>query len=140
VQARPPIAYNGIAHLAGQLANNHDGDIRVQTAGTLARIDVLLAEAGIDKSRILPVTIYLKDIDADFAGLNEVWEAWVTGGQGPAWACVEVAMFKPSLLVEMSVIAVRADACRSLHNPKAPCTGARSLVPTFKYRAYVLRE
>jgi enamine deaminase RidA (YjgF/YER057c/UK114 family) len=75
LQARSPIAYNGIAHLAGQLANNHDSDIRVQTAGTLARIDVLLAEAGVDKSRTLPVIIYLKDIDADFAGLSEVWEA-----------------------------------------------------------------
>ena len=49
----------------------------------------------------------IHDIINDFAGLNEVWEAWVAEGHAPARACVEAAMFKPSLLVEMSVVAVQ---------------------------------
>lgn len=101
------VIHNGVVYLAGQLANDHEGDIRQQTAETLANIDALLAEAGSDKTRILSVTIYLKDIEADFAGLNEVWESWVGEAAAPARACVEAAMFKPSLLVEMSVVAVQ---------------------------------
>lgn len=101
------VIHNGVVYLAGQLANNHEGDIRTQTVETLANIDALLAEAGSHKSKILSVTIYLKDIETDFAGLNEVWETWVADGAAPARACVEAAMFKSSLLVEMSVIAAQ---------------------------------
>jgi enamine deaminase RidA (YjgF/YER057c/UK114 family) len=102
------VTHNGIVYLAGQLANNHEADIRTQTAETLANIDTLLAEVGSDKSKILSVTIYLKDIETDFADLNEAWEDWVAEGQAPARACVEAAMFKPGLLVEMSVVAVQS--------------------------------
>ncbi|MFJ4346394.1 RidA family protein [Pseudomonas sp. NPDC089401] len=102
------VIHNGIVHLAGQLANNHDGDIRTQTRETLANIDALLAQAGSDKSQILSVTIYLKDIQNDFAAMNEIWESWVAEGHSPARACVEAAMFKSTLLVEMAVVAVQS--------------------------------
>ena len=82
------VIHNGTVHLAGQLADDYDGDIREQTRQTLANIDRYLAEAGSDKTRILSVTIYLKDM-ADYAGLNEVYDAWVAEGAAPARACVE---------------------------------------------------
>ncbi len=99
------VIHNGTVHLAGQLADDYDGDIREQTRQTLASIDRLLAEAGSDKSRILSVTIYLKDMAADYAGLNEVWDAWVANGAAPARACVEARLYDPRVRVEMMVVA-----------------------------------
>ncbi|MDH1053979.1 RidA family protein [Aquipseudomonas alcaligenes] len=101
------VIHNGTIHLAGQLADDYDGDIREQTRQTLANIDRYLAEAGSDKTRILSVTIYLKDM-ADYAGLNEVYDAWVAEGAAPARACVEAKLYDPRVLVEMMVVAAQA--------------------------------
>ncbi|MCY1287033.1 putative aminoacrylate peracid reductase RutC [compost metagenome] len=99
------VIHNGAVYLAGQLADDLSGDIRQQTRETLASIDRLLAEAGSDKSRILSATIYLKDIDADYAGLNAEWDAWLVPGSAPARACVAAHMYKPAVLVEISIVA-----------------------------------
>jgi len=101
------VIHNGTVYLAGQLADDYDGDIREQTRQTLANIDRYLAEAGSDKTRILSVTIYLKDM-ADYAGLNEVYDAWVAEGAAPARACVEAKLYDPRVLVEMMVVAAQA--------------------------------
>jgi enamine deaminase RidA (YjgF/YER057c/UK114 family) len=97
--------HNGTVYLAGQLADDYSGDIVQQTRETLANIDAMLAEAGSDKSRILSVTIYLRDMARDYAGLNQVWDAWVAPGAAPGRACVEAAMYRPEVLVEMMVVA-----------------------------------
>ncbi len=99
------VIHNGTVYLAGQLADHLDGDIRQQTRETLASIDRLLAEAGSDKSRILSVTVYLKDIAADYAGMNAEWDAWVAAGASPARATLEARLYAPEVLVEMQVIA-----------------------------------
>lgn len=99
------VIHNGTLYLAGQLADDYSGDIRQQTRETLANIDRMLAEAGSDKSKILSVTIYLKDMDAHYDGLNAEYDAWVAEGVAPARACVEAKMYKPEVLVEMMVVA-----------------------------------
>jgi enamine deaminase RidA (YjgF/YER057c/UK114 family) len=98
------VIHNGTIYLAGQLADDFDGDIREQTRQTLANIDKMLAEAGSDKSKILSLTIFLKDM-ADYDGLNAEYDAWVADGHAPARACVEAKMYKPEVLVEMCVVA-----------------------------------
>lgn len=100
------VIHNGTVYLAGQLADDYAGDIRQQTAETLASIDRLLAEAGTDKTRLLSVTIYLKDM-ADYAGMNALWDAWIAPGTAPARACVEAKLYDPNVLVEMTVVAAQ---------------------------------
>lgn len=51
------------------------------------------------------MTIYLKDIDADFAGMNAVWDKWLPKGVAPARATVEAKLCEPQILVELSVVA-----------------------------------
>ncbi len=87
--------HNGTVYLAGQLADDYRGDIAQQTRETLANIDAMLAEAGSDKTRLLSVTIYLKDMARDYAGLNQVYDAWVAPGAAPGRICVEAAMYTP---------------------------------------------
>ena len=69
------------------------------------QVDALLKEAGTSKSHALSATIWLKDINRDFKGMNEVWNAWVDPENKPVRATVEAAMARPVLLVEIQVTA-----------------------------------
>jgi enamine deaminase RidA (YjgF/YER057c/UK114 family) len=103
------IAISGnLVHLAGQLASDTTLDIKGQTRQTLDIIDRLLADASTDKSQIMSVTIYLKDIENDYAAMNEIWDAWVADIEALPRTCVEAKLYAPDVLVEMTVIAVRA--------------------------------
>lgn len=105
------VRHGGLVYLCGQTAKGSpsaDAGIAEQTAEVLARIDALLVEAGSDRSRILTTTIYLRDIAADFAGMNAVWEAWLADNRqaiAPARTTVQAALATASLRVEMSVVA-----------------------------------
>lgn len=101
------VIHGDTVYLAGQVAKTtQTGSVAEQTREVLDQIDALLAEAGSDKTRLLSVIIYLPDI-ADFAAMNEVWDAWVEPGHAPARACVEARLASPDLRVEMSVVAAR---------------------------------
>ena len=102
------IAISGnLVHLAGQLAEDLSLNIRGQTQQTLDLIDQFLADAGTDKSHILSVMIFLKDIENDYAGMNEIWDAWCADIQALPRTCVEAKMYRPDVLVEMTVVAVK---------------------------------
>lgn len=98
------VIHNHTVYLCGQVAKDSAADITEQTRTTLEKIDELLASVGSSKEKLLSVTIYVKTMD-DFQAMNAVWDAWVPEGLAPARACVEAAMARPELLVEMSVIA-----------------------------------
>lgn len=99
------VLHQGVIYLAGKTAEDTSKDCASQTRSTLEAIEKLLVEAGSDKTRILSVTIYLKDIEADFAAMNLIWDAWLPEGTQPARATVEARMCEPDILVEMSVVA-----------------------------------
>lgn len=102
------VAISGnLVHLAGQLATDLSLDIKGQTQQTLDIIDQFLADAGTDKAHIMSVTIYLKDIEKDYAAFNELWDTWVSDIQALPRTCVEAKMYKPEVLVEMTVVAVK---------------------------------
>jgi len=89
----------------GQTAADRTEDAAGQTRQVLAKIDGFLADAGIDKTRLLTAQIWLKDIDADFASMNAVWDAWVAPDCAPTRATVESKLAQSDLLVEISVTA-----------------------------------
>jgi len=99
------VIYNGMVFLGGQVADDRTQDIRGQTKQALVKIDNVLAEAGSDKSRLLSVQIWLKDISRDFAGLNEVWDQWMTPEHAPSRATSQCEMGAPDVLVEIIVTA-----------------------------------
>ena len=96
--------HNGVCYLAGQVAADGSQDITGQTKQVLAAIDALLARAGTDKTKLLMVQIFIKDL-ADFPALNAAWEAWLPAGQAPPRATVKADMAKPDWRVEMVVTA-----------------------------------
>ncbi|WP_339527679.1 RidA family protein [Pseudomonas mucidolens] len=99
------VVHSGTVYLAGQVGDDLSAGIEQQTRETLFNIERLLDLAGTDKTRLLSVTIYLKDIDADFAGMNSVWDKWLPKGVAPARATVESKLCEPQILVELSVVA-----------------------------------
>jgi len=98
--------HNGTVYLAGQVADDTAQDIVGQTREVLAHVDRLLAEAGSDKSAILMVQIFIKNID-DFAGMNTVYDEWVATGNAPPRATVEAKLANPAGLVEVVVTAAQ---------------------------------
>lgn len=97
------VKHNGVAYLSGQVA---EGDtIQEQVRLCLDKVDALLVEAGSSREQMLRATIWLADM-SDFAGLNEVWNAWVPEGHAPARACGEAKLARAELKVEIIVDAV----------------------------------
>lgn len=97
------VIHNGVVYLAGQVPDDGVG-IEAQTRQVLAKIDALLAKAGSDKSRMLRGEIFLSDM-ADFAAMNQVWEAWVAPGQTPARATVQAALARAEWRIEIVITA-----------------------------------
>ena len=96
--------HNGVCYLAGQVAADGSQDISGQTQQVLASIDALLGRAGTDKSKLLMVQIFIKDL-ADFPALNAVWEAWLPAGNAPPRATVQANLAKPEWRIELVVTA-----------------------------------
>lgn len=97
------VSYNGLVWLAGQVGNAGDS-VADQTRTCLAEVDRILAEVGIDKTRILSAQIWLADM-ADFAEMNSVWDQWVPQGNTPARATGEAKLATPDYKVEVIVTA-----------------------------------
>jgi len=100
------VVHGNTIYLAGQVADDASAPIAEQTRQVLAHVDRLLAEVGSDRSKILSTQIWLKDM-ADFAAMNEVWDAWVDRANAPARATGQVALANPDLRIEVIVAAAR---------------------------------
>ena len=96
--------HNGTVYLAGQVPADPSRDMKGQTLDVLAQVDALLARAGSDKARILMAQIFIADL-ADFAAMNEVWDAWVAAGSAPPRATVQARLADPRWKLEIVVTA-----------------------------------
>lgn len=83
------------------------GDITTQTRQVLDRVDKLLEQAGTNRSHLLTVQVWLRDMDS-FDEHNAAWNEWVDPDDPPARACVQSDLWRPGLLVEVMATAARA--------------------------------
>ncbi len=104
--------FQGVVYLAGQIPTTGNC-IETQMADVLRQVDALLAETGSCKRRILMTTIYLTDIEADYDGMNRVWDAWLADGLAPPRATVQARLAKPEWKVEVVVTAAQFAETRS---------------------------
>ena len=101
------VVHGDTVYLAGIVADKAAGDsVTRQTEEVLSIIDSHLAKAGSDKSKLLTATIYLTDMKT-FAEMNAVWDGWVSAGNTPARATVEVKLAGPKYGVEIMVVAAK---------------------------------
>jgi len=102
------IKLNNLIFSSGQIALNPvngliEGDIKIQTRQTLENIKSILMAGGSDISKVIKVTVYLKNI-GDFAGMNEVYSEYF-GESKPARSTIEAARLPKDSLIEIDVIA-----------------------------------
>ena len=98
------VTHGGVVHLAGQPAKDRSAPVKAQTSEILRSIDVLLKEAGTDKSRLLGAVIYLADMRHK-AQMDEAWLEWVDPQNTPARACVETRLGNLGSTVMIHVVA-----------------------------------
>ncbi|MGO2088972.1 MAG: RidA family protein [Oceanisphaera sp.] len=103
------VKHNGIIYLCGQVPKDASKGITEQTASMLEKVDELLLEAGSSREHMLSAMIFVKTMK-DFAAMNAVWDAWVPEGHAPARTCVEGAMAREEVLVEIAVTAAVREA------------------------------
>ena len=97
----------GTVYLAGQVSSGApDQSAAKQTEAILNRINIYLAEAVTNKSKLLTATIWDTDM-AKFAEMNAVWDAWVTPGNTQCRACVEAKLASDKYDGEIMVTAAR---------------------------------
>jgi enamine deaminase RidA (YjgF/YER057c/UK114 family) len=82
------VIHNGTVYISGQV-DATASDIEGQTKDVLAKVDALLQEAGTDKSQLLTASIWVKDIENDFQGMNSVWNQWLDPDNKPVRATGE---------------------------------------------------
>ncbi len=100
------VVHNDTIYLAGQVARGVEPDIKKQTAAILANIDRQLAVVGSSKSKLLSTNIWITDF-ANFAAMNEVWNAWIDPDNMPVRACVQSQLAAPEYLIEIMITAAR---------------------------------
>lgn len=94
---------NGIAFLAGNVANDPNADMQMQTAQVLENIEATLTKIGATKDSVLSATVYLTDMKQKPA-MNAAWTAFFNPEHLPARATVEVSDLD-GYLVEIVVTA-----------------------------------
>ena len=104
------IAAGEFVYLSGQLGvdpatGNMENGVEAQAGRAISNMKAILAEAGLDISRVIKTTVFLKDMN-DFAAMNEVYATFFTG-EPPARSAVEVARLPKDGLVEIEAIAVK---------------------------------
>ena len=98
--------FNQVVYLSGQVPKNPDLDIEGQTRDVLATIEQLLASANSDKSRLLSVQLFLKDL-ADFPKVNAIYVDWLKDCVAPSRATIQAALVNPNWLIEIAAIAAQ---------------------------------
>ncbi len=98
------VVHQGVAWLSGLVAADCSQDIQGQTRQVLAQLDELLASVGSERTRVLSAQLWMKDMGADFAAMNEEWSAWC-GGEPPARATCQVTFDDPDIRLELIVTA-----------------------------------
>ena len=93
-------------YVCGLTSSDTSLDIKGQTQNILDKIDEYLSRAGTSKSNLLHAQLWITDM-ANFAGMNEIWNAWVDPDNPPVRACVQSGLARPEILVEIMVTAAK---------------------------------
>lgn len=104
------IEVNGFIFVSGQIpvdpkTNEIKNDVKEAANQSLTNMKNILLEAGSDMSKVIKVTIFLKNIE-DFAIVNEVYSTYFERPY-PARSCVAVKSLPKDVVLEMEAIALK---------------------------------
>ncbi|MBQ4552533.1 MAG: RidA family protein [Clostridia bacterium] len=104
------IAAGEFVYLSGQLGvdpatGNMENSVEAQAERAISNMKAILAEAGLDISRVIKTTVFLKDM-GDFAAVNAIYAKYFQQPY-PARSCVQVAELPKGGLVEIEAVCVK---------------------------------
>jgi enamine deaminase RidA (YjgF/YER057c/UK114 family) len=102
------VVHRGIVYLSGCVARDLAGGLYEQTSDVLRQIEEILASCGSDKTRILSITAYLRDVE-EFEEHHRAWTDWWNPAHKPCRTVVGAKLFSPDCRVELSVTAAAHD-------------------------------
>ena len=100
---------SGTASVGPEGETLHAGDLRAQTRRTFENIAMLLNSEGASWRDVVRTTCYLRDIERDYAALNEERTAFYAAQRLaplPASTGVQAILCRADLLVEIEAIAI----------------------------------
>ena len=103
---------NGILFTSGQVGIDPEtsemveGGVEDQTIRVLKNIYAILSESGLDKTSIIKLNVFLKDLD-DFSIVNDTFKEFFGENEFPARTTVEVSELPLGALIEIDCIASR---------------------------------
>lgn len=100
------VEHNGTVYVRGHTPRTLDAPFKDQVLEVLNGIDEALKMAGTDRTKLLQVQCFLKDIRT-FPEMNEVWDKWIDKSELPCRTTVQATMASPGILVEMNAIAAK---------------------------------
>lgn len=103
----------GLVHVSGQLPVDADGTPLVnhpfeeQAVQVLTNLDNCLARAGVSRSRLIQVRVYLTDV-THWHAFNRIYGEWIGDLHRPARAVVGIAALHFGLFIEVEATALAA--------------------------------
>ncbi|KRF09467.1 enamine deaminase RidA [Arthrobacter sp. Soil782] len=101
---------HGTAYISGQLPVNSEGEpvtsesFAVQAKQTLSNLDACLASAGLERTSLVQVRVYLTDM-SNWKEFDEIYGEWI-GSHRPARAVAGVNALNHAAALEMEATAV----------------------------------
>lgn len=83
-----------------------EGGITEKTARVIDNLEAILKEAGSSLDRVVQVNVYLKNLKADFAHMNDIYLKRFTSTPYPARVTIEVSELPLSAPIEISCVAL----------------------------------
>lgn len=105
------VCLNGTLYCSGQIAIDPasgqmiEGDVAAETKRVMENLKAVLAEADMDFSHVLKVSIFLKDLN-DYSTVNAVYASYFSQNP-PAREAVQVVRLPKDAAVEISLIAAK---------------------------------
>ena len=96
---------NGFVFVGGVVADDSSLSMGGQTQQIVDKLDLYLAAAGTDKTRIVAAQLFVTDLGLK-GEMNAVWTAWL-GDDLPTRATVGVADLGAGILIEIVITAVK---------------------------------
>lgn len=97
----PPLAtIKDKLYFSGINSPDRKSNITEQTRNVLRQLDTLLAQAGTNRSALLTVHIWLRDM-ALFREMTAVWNDWIGTEAPPSRSCVSGGSLNPDALIEI---------------------------------------
>jgi enamine deaminase RidA (YjgF/YER057c/UK114 family) len=100
------VEHGGVVYFGGVTADDPKASMFVQTQQVARKLDGLLGDAGLDKSRILSATIFITDM-ALKGEMNRAWTEWLSPDILPTRATIGVNDLGEGLLIEVVIWAGR---------------------------------